>query len=347
MLILALWSLGILTAFATSLGYLVRQKATLLDRIEHRAQLWNAAWAGVEAARSAVKSDTDTEVDSRADGWANPKMFKDVQFPDALMNVGFERVINKKKIRFWGVADEQGKLNLNKAEAPVLAALLRQITGLDSDGANAVAFAVVDWRDSDSSFGHPDFGAEDSDYGGLPKPYDAKDLPFETLDELLLVKGVNRDIFEKMKPYVTVFGSGAVNINTTDQEVLSALGLPQTAAEKVIRHRDGGDGEPGSSDDRIFISADTIVSDMNLDEPPLNEIERAAIESLIEAGTLVVNTGFFGVTSRAESSDGRAYQVVEAVLNRDGDILYSRSTGTRWNDRQAAAAQGPSRALTA
>ena len=45
----------------------------------------------------------------------------------------------------------------------------------------------------------------------------------ESLDELLLVNGMTKDIFERIKDYVTVWGSGMVNINTAGREVLWLL----------------------------------------------------------------------------------------------------------------------------
>lgn len=330
MLVLALWSLAILTAFAVSLGYMVRQKVTLLDRLEKRQLLWNAAWSAVERARVAVKEDVDVETDSFRDGWASdPRAFRDVKFEGAAVSVRYEWEAQK-KTPVWGLSDEQGKLNLNTADVPAISLLTQQVTDLEAEEADALAYAIVDWRDGDSAYGHPDMGAEDADYGGLPDPYGAKDRPMESLDELLLVKGMNRDIFEKMKPFVTVFGSGVVNLNTARREVLVALGLPLSAADKILLHRDGPDGLPATSDDRPFDRADSVSQNLQTDEPPPSDIERVAIDNLTGSGKAGVQSGVFGVTSRAVSPDGRAQLVLEAVINRDAEVLYCRSSGLRW-----------------
>ena len=55
----------------------------------------------------------------------------------------------------------------------------------------------------------------------------------EVLDELLLVKGVTRDIFDKVKDRVTVYGTGQVNINTAGMRVLQSLGMSEELAEKI------------------------------------------------------------------------------------------------------------------
>lgn len=334
MLVLALWSLSLLTAFAVSMGYMVRQKLTLYDRIEKRQLLWNAAWSGVERARAALREDVETEVDSYLDAWTNdPRAFRDVAFERARFSVGYATPSGKVVAHRWGLSDEQSKLNLNAAEPAAVSLLLQQVTDLDTGEADMLAHAIVDWRDSDSAYGHPDFGAEDSDYEGLPKPYEAKDGPYETLDELLLVKGMNRVIFEKMKPYVTVFGSGLVNLNTAGREVLVSLGLTMAAADKMLAYRDGPDGLPATGDDRPFLNLSAVAADLDFQDPPPTVIERAAIENLAGSGKTSIHSGVFGIFSRAESPDGRAELVIEATIDRDAQILHSRSSGFRWRSQ--------------
>jgi len=75
-----------------------------------------------------------------------------------------------------------------------------------------------------------------------------KNAPFEILEELLLVKGMTREIFEKVKEDVTVFGEGKININTVGKRVLYGLGLEEDCAKKVLSYREGTDGEEGTED---------------------------------------------------------------------------------------------------
>ena len=84
----------------------------------------------------------------------------------------------------WGLVDEASKLNLNTATAAVLAKLPRMT--------DALAAAVVDWRDADSNAGEN--GAEDDIYARLNPPYRCKNSPFETVEELRLVYGFTYDI---------------------------------------------------------------------------------------------------------------------------------------------------------
>jgi DNA uptake protein ComE-like DNA-binding protein len=84
----------------------------------------------------------------------------------------------------WGLEDEASKINLNYASREVLLKLPR-VT-------EEIADSIIDWRDQDQNPGPT--GAEDSFYGTLTPPYRAKNQPFETLEELLYVRGVTPEI---------------------------------------------------------------------------------------------------------------------------------------------------------
>ena len=84
----------------------------------------------------------------------------------------------------FGLVDEGAKLNLNTATAAMLAKLPRMT--------DALAAAVVDWRDTDSN--PSENGAEDDIYARLTPPYRCKNAPFESIEELRMVYGFTRDI---------------------------------------------------------------------------------------------------------------------------------------------------------
>lgn len=81
----------------------------------------------------------------------------------------------------YGLVDEASKANLNTASGEMLA-LLPEMTP-------DVAAAILDWRDADGELSVG--GAESEYYLLLPRPYECKNAPFETVEELLLVKQVD------------------------------------------------------------------------------------------------------------------------------------------------------------
>lgn len=82
-------------------------------------------------------------------------------------------------------ADESAKLNLNTATAE----MLEWLPGMTPE----LAAAIVDWRDSDSTVGEGG-GAEDETYQRLTPPYRCKNAPYESVDELRLVRGLTMEI---------------------------------------------------------------------------------------------------------------------------------------------------------
>ena len=86
----------------------------------------------------------------------------------------------------FGIEDEGSKININLAPASVLLML----PGMTPD----IADAIVDWRD-DNDTPSP-YGAESEYYQSLG--YRAKNGPFETVEELLLVKGMTPQILYGM-----------------------------------------------------------------------------------------------------------------------------------------------------
>jgi type II secretory pathway component PulK len=84
---------------------------------------------------------------------------------------------------YYGITDESSKLYLNTATSEELQ-LLPNMDPNTSD-------SIVDWVDSDST--PRQNGAESDYYSSLPRPYVAKNAGFESVEELMLVKGFAED----------------------------------------------------------------------------------------------------------------------------------------------------------
>ena len=112
-------------------------------------------------------------------------------------------------------------------------------------------------------------------------PYECKDGKFEVLEELLLIRGMTPEIYSKIKGAVTVYGNGRININTVGLDVLQALGLSKSFAERIIKYRQGDDEEDGTEDDNIFDSVEDIR-----DIGPLFTEESIVLNQLISQNIL-------------------------------------------------------------
>ncbi len=92
---------------------------------------------------------------------------------------------NDKNLPTYGLLDESSKLNLNTASQDTLGGL----EGMTDQ----IAGAIVDWRDTDDTVSTN--GAESPDYMSLKDSYRAKNADFEAVEEMLLLKGMKRDLF--------------------------------------------------------------------------------------------------------------------------------------------------------
>jgi type II secretory pathway component PulK len=84
----------------------------------------------------------------------------------------------------YGLTDEAGKINLNSASEE----MLLRLPGMTAE----LAASIIDWRDADSEI--TPGGAEDEYYLMLPQPYNCKNAPLETVDEILLIKGASKEL---------------------------------------------------------------------------------------------------------------------------------------------------------
>src|SRR5262249_25629512 len=89
----------------------------------------------------------------------------------------------------FGVTDECGKINLNAlmkldSSGQILHNMLLMLPNMTEDIANS----ILDWLDADDE--PRESGAESDTYSSLTPPYRAKNGPLDSLEELLLVKGM-------------------------------------------------------------------------------------------------------------------------------------------------------------
>ena len=108
---------------------------------------------------------------------------------------------------------------------------------LDID--EAVLPAILDWVDPDTDERFPN-GAEDDFYSRLKPAYRTANRGFEDVSELKLVRGIEPEVFEKLRPFVTLLPDAtAINVNTAPIEVLMSLGpaLDRATATMIVETR--------------------------------------------------------------------------------------------------------------
>ncbi|WP_374604264.1 general secretion pathway protein GspK [Arenimonas sp.] len=223
-LLLVIWWLLLLTGLVAAFAFTARIEALQDSALRHRVGGQLAAEAGIEVA--ALKL-------GNAD--PNQRWLPDGR-PYAFAYGGYEIQVR--------VQDESGKLDLNAADAGLLANFLVAL-GVAPDRAQALGGAIQDWRDPDSLLAVGG-GAEDRDYAAAGLPYGAKDQVFNTVSELRQVLGMDDATFRAMEPHVTVFtATPRPQAGFAQVPVLVALGLtPEEAAAWVAQREAWQPGLP-------------------------------------------------------------------------------------------------------
>lgn len=156
---------------------------------------------------------------------------------------GGEMGVGRYSVRLF---DEAGKININKindSNAIIMRQLLLNL-GVKDEDVNTIVDSILDWRDPDDLV-HL-HGAESDYYLSLPNPYKAKDADFDTIEELLLVKGVTPELLygtaerKGIIDFLTVIPQAVekINVNSASKEVLMAVpGMTPEVVEAIISLR--------------------------------------------------------------------------------------------------------------
>jgi len=310
-LIITLWIMAILAILSIGIGGRMGLELKLTGFSRDSTAALYLAEAGVKRA-IAVLQNEDHAVDSLNEKWScnnedlNP-LFKGIKVGQAgTFTVSYHFSDNRV---FYGIQDEERRININNAPRDVMS---RLIAYLDPtiESPNEIAANIEDWRGIGNA--RPD-GSPKYDYS--EEGYKRKDALFDSVDEVLLVKGVGRNLFDKMKGYITVYplvNSGKININTAPLTALKALGFSDADAKAIITYRAGNDGIEGTSDDTPF--------DQNAFAPYSTKLT-ADNAKLVSYGSQ-----FFRVISTGCASGGRVFKTVTCVVSgTGGDILF-------WNE---------------
>ncbi len=286
-LVLALLFVVLLTVIVVEFAYEMQVDATLIERHTSTTAAYMAAKSSIALSMSILAADLlfgeeeaeieSTDVyDSLDEPWA-------ASTPLVTLNDGMISV---------QIDDEYGKINLNallyedgggaeKEFRPLVDALTilfdaRQLEVLPID-------VILDWLDADDE-PRPE-GAENDYYQKLEVPFECKNGPMDSIEELLLLPGITPEVFFgddddaefellPLNELLTVHGhpEGRVNINTADYAVLEAMfaadgrdPAPSQKADEVLRRLE----EVGP-----YQSIDELRAEAILAEPPPPPVPR-------------------------------------------------------------------------
>ena len=224
-----LWLVALLTGLVGSFALAARTEHLQGQVLARGLEATGAARAGIEYAAWRMTRD-DRRLRWMADG-------REYRWQSPALAPGAEVAIR--------IVDEQGKVDLNMADAELLSSLL-QVLGSEREAAAAIAAAILDWRDVDA-LTQPSGGAEDRDYAAAGRHYGAADAPFDSIAELEQVLGMTPALYARLAPYVTVHSGRAIpDPAFASAPVLAAMGYDGDAllARRQAWSPDGGAPPP-------------------------------------------------------------------------------------------------------
>jgi general secretion pathway protein K len=158
------------------------------------------------------------------------------------------------------IMSEAGKVNINVVSETMLRKIMGQL-GLEGEKRDIVVDSILDWRDPDDFYRVN--GAENDYYQSLKEPYNCKNGNLDSVEELLLVRGVTTDLFYGkkgikrgeeeseesegskvdrigLKEIFSIYSFGEqIDINSATPLVLNVvLGLPKEVSQQIAKARE-------------------------------------------------------------------------------------------------------------
>lgn len=332
LIIIAVWAVFFLALLAVAIGVHVSTNLDVASRVKQRLVAGELAKGALAHASMLITSNTN-EWDGLEEQWSEGSG----ELRSILMEGGYGSVWhtnvsdNGVTTTNYGLIDEERRINISRPfnNGPVLRSLLVIVGGLDGTTATEVSNAMMDWKDADDDA--REGGAEEPYYSSQDPPYECHNYIFDTLEELLLVKGVDEALYRRLRDSITVYGSGRVNINTAGRESLEVLvhatgaTVPQAVeiADKILDYRGQG----------LLFSAGGSIEEMRteiLDSlhkmVGLTGEEQEILSKVINAGQLgIQSTEFRGWASGRVTGRPVDDRTIEFVIHgQDGRVLYWR-----------------------
>ncbi len=318
-LILTLWMIVAFSLIAIGLAERgsssLRRTERFMQELRGRALAQGAVQHAWQVLKEDEIEDATTKADGTGESWASAHRFdpNDTVHLGSRIEAEAAEIVKNEEI-IWRMQDEERLLPLNALEKPQLLNLFSLAGGVKSDEASHLADCILDWRDEDLET-RPD-GAEDFHYKSATE-YESSDAPFTNKEELLLVKGMKPEIYARIAPYVTVYGSGRLNVNTSGELPLKVMGLSDKGVAGVMAYRAGGDGKVGTQDDRQIGAAASLIGEL-APYVPANEL--TLFGKFVEKEVVDVKSTAFHFTVNVPATRPDAAVTLSCVLRRDGVI---------------------------
>ena len=251
-LVMVLWVMAILSVVVLEFSFAMRTEVNITQNYKEELQLYGMAQGGVHRAIAELiykhdpkvqqlrKTLTIEEIPPDKKEWVTDGRSYFLPFGQGACEIK--------------VMSEAGKVNINLVSESMLRKIIT-LLGLEGEMRDIVVDSILDWKDPDDFYRVN--GAENSYYQSLKESYYCKNAYFDSIEELLLVRGVSPALFyggkvgkkeeagEKMdqvglKDIFSIYSPGVqIDINSAAPVVLRvALGIPMDISQKVVKARE-------------------------------------------------------------------------------------------------------------
>jgi hypothetical protein len=238
--IVSLWVMLLLIVLVIGMSYRHRMLLKITERNIEKVCNEAAAEIGILAAKNTIMAD-NPGIDSTNEIWRHcPELFKDYVVDNAVFTI-----ISGANRDFYGISDEQSRLNLNYAAEDEIKRYFEIKELPDNCYAKLVDFI----RNRRSEF---------------PAERDV----FRSLKDIKTTAGFTEEEYTTFIEGITVYGDGGVNINTAEKSTLLSLGFSGDFVKSLAEFIAGDDRAACTEDDNFFssISEVALKIDMNTED---------------------------------------------------------------------------------
>ena len=309
---MVLWVVAILSVIVLEFAFAMRTEVNIAKNYKAEIQLYAMAEGGVQRAITELIYKQDPRVQQKRD-----KKLEEVRLDQRewMTDGRAYRLPFDQGICEVRVFSEAGKVNINTVSDPTLRKIIGQL-GLEGEARDIVVDSILDWRDPGDL--HRINGAKNDYYQSLKEPYNCKSDNLDSIEELLLVRGVTPDLFYGrkvtnkgdgspksegigLKDIFSIYSSGEqVDINSASLPVLRVvLGIPRDVAVDLIKARE----DKGFQDQADLLQRVPELS------PLIAQISGLVIYSSMSS--------YYTIESRGKTNEADAVRGVKTIVKID------------------------------
>jgi general secretion pathway protein K len=311
-LIMVLWVMAILSVMALEFSFAMRTEVNITKNDKEELQRYAMAEGGVQRAITELIYKHDPRLQqmrTTLNSEEIPPEQREWMADGRPYILSFDQGSCEIKIM-----SEAGKVNINIVSESSLRKIIGQI-GLEGEAGDVVVDSILDWIDPNDFYRVN--GAENDYYLSLKEPYYCKNGNIDSIEELLLVRGVTPDLFYGkkgtamgeegsgdqvgLKDLFSIYSLGEqLDINSATPLVINiVLGIPKDLTDQIVKARE----------EKRFENQ----QDLLMRVPELTPFFGGIARLILFRTTLA----YYTIESRAKLKDGESVQGLKAIVKID------------------------------